>query len=267
MSRARQYVADAAVLLFASLAFGQAASIPTDNELAQITARGRLLYEYDQAAWHSSDAAMATNPSKENLGRYIAQKTGAGWIVAFGRLNEARDAFQIATLATQGQTTQDFSVKKFDPPEKDTGFFLVAAKAIEVSLKDFQGANWPYNVAVLPAPAGQLYVYVYPAQKENGVYPLGADARYLVSPDGATVVEKRQLHKSIIPTGGPVPVGTTFVAGTHSHILSNVPEDTDVFYVLTRKPSMPEYIGTQIAIYVVNADGTISVVERIKKHR
>jgi hypothetical protein len=40
--------------------------------------------------------------------------------------------------------------------------------------------------------------------------------------------------------------------------LSDLPEDTDVFYVLSRKPSMPEYIGTQAGrTFVVNADGTI----------
>jgi hypothetical protein len=266
MARVRQYVSTAAVVLFGSLAFGQAALIPTDNDLAQITARGRMLYEYDQAAWHASDAVMATHPPKEDLGRYIAQKTDAGWVVAFGHLNETRDSFLVAILATQGKTPEEYSVKKLDSAQRDTGFFLAAAKAIEIALRDFRGPDRPYNAAVLPAPGSQLYVYVVPAQTENGVYPLGADVRYMVSPDGGTIVEKRQLHKGIIPSGGPVPPGATVVGGSHSHVLSNVPEDTDVFYVLTRKPSMPEYIGTQIAIYEVRPDGTIRVVERMKKH-
>jgi len=30
---------------------------------------------------------------------------------------------------------------------------------------------------------------------------------------------------------------------------------------------MSEYIGTQIAVYAVNTDGTIKIVERMKKHR
>jgi len=266
MPRVRQFVA-AVIVLLSIPAFGQGSSIPTGDELAQITARGRMLFAYDQAAWHASDAVMAAHPREEDLGRFVAQKTAEGWTVAFGRLNEARDAFLVSVLATQGKTAEEFTVKKFDAPERDTGFYFAAAKAIETTLPDFHGANRRYNVAVLPAGEGRLYVYFVPAQTENGIFPLGADARYLVSADGATIVEKRQLHKGLIPTGGPVPPGATVVGGSHSHVLSDIPEDTDVFYVLTRKPSMPEYIGTQIAVYAVEKDGTIRVVEKMKKHR
>lgn len=49
-------------------------------------------------------------------------------------------------------------------------------------------------------------------------------------------------------------------AGFHTHVLSGLPEDCDVFYVLTRKPHIPEYIGTlDKKIYVVQTDGTISL--------
>jgi hypothetical protein len=255
------------VALFTFSAFAQQDSIPPDSELAAITARGRLLYEYDQAAWHASDAVMATHPVKENLGRYIARKTDTGWEVAFGRLNDSRDAFLIAVLATQGKTLQEFSIKPFDTPQRNTEFYLLAAKGIENALKVFQGVNRQYNVAVLPAPENQLYIYLVPAPTDKDLYPLGADARYLVSADGGTIVEKRQLHKGLIPSGGPVPPGATVVGGQHSHVLSNVPEDTDVFHVLARKPSIPEYIGTEIAIYAVNVDGTIKIVQKMKKHR
>jgi hypothetical protein len=180
-------------------------------------------------------------------------------------LNETRDAFVITVLAKEGKNPQEYSVTKFDSGQSDTGFFLAAARAIEIALQDFHGPARPYNVAVLPAQEGKLFVYLVPAQTQDGVYPLGADVRYLFSPDGSAIIEKRQLHKGMIPTGGPVPPGATIVGGTHSHVLSDVPEDTDVFLVLIRKPSMPEFIATQIAIYEVNPDGTIKVVQRVKK--
>jgi hypothetical protein len=127
--------------------------------------------------------------------------------------------------------------------------------------------NRKYNVAVLPAPENQLYIYLVPAPTDKDLYPLGADERYLVSADGETIVEKRRLHMGLIPNQGPIPPGATFEGGVHSHVLSNVPEDTDVFHVLIRKPSTPETIATQIAIYTVNPDGTIKIVQKMKKHR
>jgi len=161
------------ILLGASLMSAQTVAVLSDGELAGITARGRLLFEYDQAVWHASDALMATNPPKEALGRYVARKTDTGWVVVFGRLNEKRDAFLVAYRATQGETIQEFSIRKCDPPERETGFFLAAANAEEVALHDFRGTNHPYNAAVLPALGNQLYVYLIPAQTEEGVYPLG----------------------------------------------------------------------------------------------
>jgi hypothetical protein len=103
------------------------------------------------------------------------------------------------------------------------------------------------------------YVYVLPAQTQDGVYPLGGDVRYLLSSDGSSITEKRQLHKAIIeirPDSSPK--GTRPAGGYHTHVLSDVPEDTDVFHVLTRKPPQPEYIGTKSkTMYIINTDGTI----------
>lgn len=148
--------------------------------MPDVTARGRALYEYDQAAWHATDAVQAEHPPTELVGRYIARKSDAGWEVVFGHLSEAHDVFLIAYKATQGNTLQEFAVKRLDPPQQDTSYYLAAARAIDTALHEFQGERRPYNVAVLPAVSGQLYVYVVPAQTENGVYPLGGDARYLI---------------------------------------------------------------------------------------
>src|SRR5215470_3779182 len=80
------------VLLIASISFAGKKKEP-DPVFADVTARGRALYEYDQAAWHASDALQATNPPKGSLGRYIAHKSDAGWTVGFGHLSDQRDKF------------------------------------------------------------------------------------------------------------------------------------------------------------------------------
>jgi hypothetical protein len=114
--------------------------------------------------------------------------------------------------------------------------------------------NRPYNAYAIPSETGQLYVYLLPAQTENGVYPLGGDVRYTFTADGTSLVEKRQMHKSILEFA----TKKDTVSGYHTHVLSLTPEDSDVFYVLTRKPSIPEYVGTlDKRIYIVQTDGTI----------
>jgi hypothetical protein len=188
---------------------------------------------------------------------YIAQKGDSGWVVAFGRYSDKGDQFLVVYEATQG-ANQEFTVTQQDPPREDTGFYFCAAKALDTAFGDFQGEKRPYVSAVLPAESNQMYVYILPAQTSAGVYPLGGDVRYLVSSDGSKIVEKRQLHKSILELGpGATPPKGEQIAGFHTHVLSDVPEDTDVAYVLTRRPSVPEFIGGKGTVYEVLEDGTI----------
>jgi hypothetical protein len=244
-----------ALVLFVPSGLAQKSKMLSDAELAEITARGRFLAEYDTASWHATDAMLALKPENGTVKRYIARKTDTGWIVDFGRFNETRDAFLIVYEATQGGSPLQFTVKTYDPPQKDAGFFYIAAKAIEVSLQNFQGEKRPYNTYVLPLAPGQMYVYVVPAQTKADVYPLGGDARYLVSNDGSTILETRRLHKTILEVS--TPAGIHPEGGYHTHVLTDVPEDTDVFHVLRRKFPIPEFIGTKNGVYKVEADGTI----------
>jgi hypothetical protein len=185
----------------------------------------------------------------------------AGWVVDFGRLNEAGDKFLLAYEAAQTGNAAQFDVRGFDPVREETGSNLKAAKGIETAMKDLGGTIRPYNIAVLQAEHESMYVYLYPAQVKAGVYPLGADVRYRVSPDGTKIIEKRQMHKTIIES---VPARTDMkvAVGYHSHILSEVPEDTDVFLVLTRQPRLPEIVVAGAYMFTIDVDGKISVENR-----
>jgi hypothetical protein len=245
---------------------GQQGTPPTSEELAAITERGRMLNEYDQAAWHASDAVQMANPKNVEGQRYIAKKENGKWYVAFGKLNEDRSKFAIHYEAEQQANPREFTVHEEPPERQDEGFFLFAARAIEVAMKDFGRAGRPYNTAVLPAANDQLYVYLYPAQTNARVYPLGGDVRYLVSADGTNILEKRQMHKSIIETTAP-PKGKKAAGGYHTHVLSDVPEDTDVYHVLTQDPPMPEAVVTAHFMYEVQTDGTIRIAKEMKGKR
>jgi hypothetical protein len=244
------------LLLLAVAAFGQRTEPASKSELAEITERGRLLYAYDQAAWHSTDAVQALSPAKGRIERYVARRSGSGWIVAYGKLNQARDRFLIAYEAIQGKSPKEFNVTTFDKPKEDSGFFLFAARAIEAALDDFGPVNRPYNVAVLPDSENRMFVYLVPAQTVAGVFPLGGDVRYSFSGDGLKLIEKRRLHKSIIEFSAPE--GSSPSAGYHTAVLDDVPEDTDVFHVLAREPKIAEFVVTNKYVYRIAEDGTAS---------
>lgn len=92
---------------------------------------------------------------------------------------------------------------------------------------------------------------------DEGVYPVGGDIRYLISHDGVNIVRKRRMHQDIIN----FTIRNDAAYSLHTHILSNTPEDSDVFDVLTRRPLIPEYIFTCNFAYKVTPQVSVQVVD------
>lgn len=228
---------------------------PSESELVEVSARGRALAEYDAAAWHATDAVEPLKLPRASIERYIARKTDKGWVVAWGRFDEKRAAFLIVCEARQSSNPTDFTVTKHEPPLEDRDWYLRAAKAHELALTEFSRdvrPQRPYNISILPAPSGAWYVYALPAQTDAAVLPYGGDIRYTVSSDGTQVLDRRQMHKIVLEA--ELGKGQYFF---HTHVLSDVPEDSDVFYALTRKAEQGEWIATSKYIYEIKPGGSL----------
>jgi hypothetical protein len=251
------------VLLFVALAcssiiWAQEGKTPSTEELKATSARGRMLEEYDVAAWHATDAVEALKPDHAAAPLYLAHKVGSKWEVVFGRMSPQQDKFLIVYRATEGTKETEFTAKKMDPPLGERGFYFEAAKAMDTATKDFGNPGRPYNGYVLPSEDGQLYVYFLPGQTREGVFPLGGDVRYTVSLDGGTIVTKRQMHKTIVEAKS-APKDGQVAAGAHKHTDDDEIEDSDVFHVLNRTPLVPEYVGTPDQhLYEIKTDGSIT---------
>ena len=240
---------------------------PTDSALAAITERGRDLAAYDAVAWHATDALEAT-PADTSFkpgipAWYAIRHDSAGWAVAFGRISAALDTMFIAAVVSRPDTVTQYSVQVFRPPRPDTGYYARSARAAEIASRDFGSFPRPYNVTVIPASGGDWWVYVYPAATQTGVWLLGADQRDRVSADGRAILERRRLHRSILEyRSDSGSADEKLTARVHSAVLDNVPEDTDVFVVLERRPQVPEYIGTALFDYRIDVDGQIHYLGR-----
>ena len=182
-----------------------------------------------------------------------------------GTLTARGDTFHLAHLATPGIQRDRWAVSSFDPPAADTGYFLRAARAIESALTLFHPPEQrPYVAAAILAEDGPWWwVYVYPAAVRPGVWPHGGDARFRVSADGRIVTDARKLHDTITEFGLPG-TGVRSVPGSASGYDAphGLPEDTDVFHVLQRRPSLPELVATARHAYRIDVDGSIRYLGR-----
>lgn len=244
------------ILVFAiapCVLFAQMEKPASSEELAAIAERGQALAEYDQAAWHASDAVQELHPPAETGTSYVARKTPAGWVVVWGCFNKDRTEFLVHYEARQGATLSEFTAKKNDPPVPDKDFYFHGALAFELTRKDFlagEHPNRPYNFSLLPEKTGNWFVYAIPAQEQLSVLPYGGDVRYMVSADGTKIVDRRQMHKIVLEENHDA-ANTPPSFSFHSHVISNIPEDSDIFYASSRKAVQGEWIATPKFIYEI----------------
>jgi hypothetical protein len=245
-----------ALAAFSGGALSQTEKPPTAEELTEIAARGQALAEYDQAAWHASDAVEPLHPAPEIVQHYVARKTPAGWIVDWGYFDKTHTRFLITYEAKQSASPTEFVVVKHDPPLEDADFCFHAASALETARKDFAASAHParpYNISVLPARTGEWYVYAIPAQQVLAILPYGGDLRYTVSFDGTKILDRRQMHQTVQEESLPLNGGRPYF-NFHSHVLSNTPEDSDIFYAITRKAEQGEWVATKKYTYEITPD-------------
>lgn len=262
-------------LILAALSLRAQASahteFPTRVELDSITARGIDLYEYDRAAWLATDAFLKTHPKSHDDGQYVVYRSKYAWIVRFGRLSAAKDTFYTLGSASKQPTDSAYIAQEPPFPVPSTDYYLYAARAVEAAANAFGVVQpRPYNHTVIPRPSGDWLVYLYPAQTTTNVWPLGGDERFRISADGLHILERHRMHRGIrdMPEGiQSDAAGNRGVANFQADILDNRPEDSYVFAVLSRKPSLPAVVGVLNAewAYEIYPDGRISLPKNLKR--
>ncbi|HEV8263851.1 MAG TPA: hypothetical protein VGQ06_02795 [Gemmatimonadales bacterium] len=256
--RLRSVVAFAAALTAPLPIAAQALSVPSDTLLAGITARGRLLAAYDQAAWHATDAVLALVPEsalvKVGNTMVATQQLDGRWAVLFGRLADAKDTFFLVYEARPTERRDSFSVQAHNPPTPLVGPERRAAAALQVAMADFGVPQRPYNSYVLPRADGAFWVYFLPAQTDAREFPHGADVRYLVDSTGQRIAQKHAMHRALLNLA----MLDSGVIGLHTVLVDDVPQDSDVFLVLARRPRRREVIATAHYNYEIALDGSIT---------
>jgi hypothetical protein len=166
------------------------AAIPR-AELDSITARGLILAGYWDAVYHGDEAVRASQLPPGLINSHFARRLSDGrWEVVYGRMDPNRMGYRIAfrTIQKQADSTPVVTYE-MRPPSIDTGYYLRAARAADVSRRDFfRTPARPYDTLVVPANGGnEFFVYFVMKATVPGVWPHGADVRYLVSADGRTI--------------------------------------------------------------------------------
>lgn len=220
-----------------------------DQRRAQSSSLGRMLYEYDRAAWLSSDALTANVP-REKLaaaGGYIVEQADNQSLRVTYYRGGAADAQAFFVADVRGGKVVRHEV--LAQPIGLTREQAVLARAREVAAVTAQERSYrpcnsrPFNTVVLPSRnGGPTAVYLLSAQQDAETYPLGGNYRVVVGADGK-VLSYRPYSVSCLNMKVPkLPAGATPVGFMINHLLDPAPTELHVF--ASYSLGMPLYVAT-----------------------
>lgn len=209
--------------------------------------RGAMLYAYDQAAWHSTDALVddMTKAESNNVRGWVVTR-GAGFEKAtyFGLNGDV--PYRIYSAAWNGKTITARDKADLARREPLSAEELRLARALlaarPVASKFARCGSSPFNTVTLPGKteADPILVYFMTPQTKKDSFPLGG--HYRVEVRGGTVISDRAFTKSCLELSVLAPVaGGKPKALVVTHLLDTVPTEIHVFHVFAS--SLPLYVG------------------------
>lgn len=232
---------------------------PSEDELTRIRTAGRWLALYEIVCDRVDDALAGSSIER---GPCLAQRTRAGWSVAYGRWhNEGFEQQAVVRLNSSrevtGSDTTASTVRE--------GWAYEFGRAASVGQREAQnklGAlteRDPYGVIVAAYPWHDtvLTTYVFPDPEDGTV--LGGDVRIDVDADTGSILGSQRLHNEVIPMSGS-PQNTR--ASVSTAVRTCLPTETDVFMVLRRDPPIPHIVVAEVWIYGIEPNGEVKVLRR-----
>jgi hypothetical protein len=220
--------------------------------------RGQLMYRYDQAAWHTTDA-MVEHVPKTQLSLI------KGWVVTdvpngskatyFGLSGDS--PFVVYSAVWDGSKVLEEVIAPEDqrPPLTPEEQKLAAALNTARPVADKLGRCSPkaFNVVVLPGRTATdpVSVYFMTPQTKTGEYPLGG--HYRIDVRGGAIVSQRPFMKSCFTTTQPPNTGAP-AAFVITHLLDPIPTEIHVFSVFAM--GTPLYVITKDRLFAVEVSGS-----------
>jgi hypothetical protein len=238
--------------------------IPADLQSAVARAEflGSQMYQHDRAAWLATDAMLADKRMrklKERLSGWITQPSAHGIRVIF--ISKDDTPARLYEIDVDESDTLSEPILQSAEPLSPEHLAQLRARALAYSQSSMRCAK-SYNTVSLPSIDG-LRVYLMPAFREHGVYPLGGYHLYETDSRGETLLRSRAFTNSCIehqdaPKGTPKDARPAF--GMFTHLLDPQPTEVHVFVSLYAKiPLMIMTVENKKVWSVIN--GKVKLVD------
>lgn len=206
--------------------------------------RGREIYDYDQAAWHTTDTMHEDIADLENSGirDWVVTRASDGWLVTYWKPQEDSYSAVYSALWT-GKRVRNRTVLRGDATVLNPEQLAQIAATRAASQGDLtRCSDYPFNTVTIPGPGADSYfVYLLTPQTSTQSIPAGGHYRFTVR--GGEVVDQRKFTNSCLEIGfAPPDKDSKAVAMVVSHLLDPVPTEIHVFSMFAA--GTPVYVAT-----------------------
>lgn len=239
-------------------------SRPAKEVVERVERRGQQIADYERAAIRATNLLLASKPDESKLGLYVVVNKNNVWAVYFGKITENKFHFWYYYSCPEGQFDKMKPEGEFKDAPKDIYYFALAidlaTKAIEPDMR------FPrYNTSVFREQDGTIAVYFLPGNTEPDVVLLGGDFKVSVSSDATKVLNKISLHESTFKVPVNMKEDQELIGGFHTHILDDLPVETDVALIILNPILAPHYVTGRIWMSKVDANGKISILGKTEE--
>lgn len=200
-------------------------------EIAEAERLGRLIYDYDIAAWVATDLLVDhIGDLKGKVKGWIVEDDGKGERVLFYRGSNGLFSPAYSIAVEEGEASAA-SYKAYAEHDALTPTQTAMIKARERGLAEgVSGCSKRYNTVVIPDETIGYLVYVLAATTDPATVQIGGHLRYDVDARGENVVGFRKFTNTCIAIPGATPGGDQqAVALMVSHILTPYPTEIHVW--------------------------------------
>lgn len=193
-------------------------------------ARGRLIYQLDQAAWHSTDRMLKALPQPrlaEVRGWVVEPKDGTHLVTYYGLTGET--PYAVYTAEMNGAQAVNARVVAADEPRDLTPaqVRMVRARSVAAAAPGLGSCTGGRPNAVVIPPAsdsGPVEVYILSPQVQVGQFPFGGHYRLLIDENGQ-IAARRAFTNGCVNMAAPSVAAALMV----THLLDRTPTEIHVF--------------------------------------
>lgn len=205
-------------ILISPISYAQSDS--TQVKLDSIIKEADLLYNYEKAAWHTTDLAMSSEGLRDNFGGYIVYHSNDTIYASI------TDKAQGKRIARYSYVTADIDTPVNSNPEtsglsiKERKLFKIKNSMIDQLSDSKYDIGFPKGFnpnLILMQDHNEYKLYIIMGTNESGIIPFGNDYLFRAGPKGK-IKSWKKFHSRLIPVQSKMATGETVTSATHSHL-------------------------------------------------